>query len=134
MNSISNDVGSWVSGIENTFDRVSSYIGRVLSGITERSDGAKNLLNEKTIEANMLGSGDRDIGIGDALFAVATINNTLESTWDHSRLRKIGSSAIFGGSSDKGVNVVINSPKALNPFEVRRQLEQTSRNMANGFY
>lgn len=39
-----------------------------------------------------------------------------------------------GGSAMGGVNVTINSPKPLDPFEVKRQMEQYSRNLANGIY
>ena len=131
MNSISNDVGSWVSGIESTFERVSNYISGMFSRFKERLGSEENYswINERFHQLSI----NDDSANGEIMDAFI-VKNISESTWDHSRLRKTGSSEIFGGNGDKGVNVVINSPKALNPFEIRRQLEQTSRNMANGFY
>lgn len=136
LKGMENDAISWGNRMERYFEGFSSRVGSIIRGIgADLSQAKTDLTQGNNIEDKMqqdmnLSNG----GLGDMTFDGAFLAVPSESTWDHSRLRKISGSSMFGGNADGAVNVVINSPKALNPFEVRRQLEQTSRNMANGFY
>lgn len=136
LKGMENDATSWGNRMERYFEGFSSRVGSIIRDIgADLSQARTDLTQGNNIEDKM----QQDInlsngGLGDMTFDGAFLAVPSESTWDHSRLRKISGSSMFGGNADGAVNVVINSPKALNPFEVRRQLEQTSRNMANGFY
>lgn len=136
LKGMENDATSWGNRMERYFEGFSSRVGSIIRDIgADLSQARTDLTQGNNIEDKM----QQDInlsngGLGDMTFDGAFLAVPSESTWDHSRLRKISGSSMFGGNVDGSVNVVINSPKALNPFEVRRQLEQTSRNMANGFY
>lgn len=135
LDAITEIVGPWVTKIEGLFSGVGSYVGRVFGDISSAVGKVEGLISDSGVLAKIAPYAEDAGEIAlDAAPLLLAAKIPSESTWDHSRLRKISGSSMFGGNADGAVNVVINSPKALNPFEVRRQLEQTSRNMANGFY
>lgn len=117
-----------LDGIKNAFVGVANWVGNAIShlasditGFTHNAVGALN---------NASYHGSHATG----LYNVPWDGYAAELHAGEMVLTKEQADQYRSGGGNGSINVTINSPQPLDPFEVKRQMEQYSRNMANGFY
>lgn len=140
IQSVLNTAGKWLNagenlikalwqGIKNIFGDVTSWIGNKISDLTSDLTGFTHDATSTLSRASYHGS--HATGLSNVPwdgYSAELHKGEMVLTKDQADQYRIG------GSSNGGVNLTINSPSPLDPFETKRLMEQYSRNLANGLY